>query len=284
MVEARVERLLVWPLTGGQGIAVPDSEVFPGGLEHDREFTIYDPDNMTRIRTKPGRSSSSSEAGCTKVKRILPFIGDQVGLHLLDSNGKTIEHTVELPGYSGGEEVTVDEFGDLIPGTDMGDKVAAELSDFLGRSVRLYNKSQAWLRGDSSTLRPGLRKTSPLHIVHRSTLDMLKHGAHLDTEVERRIRPNVVLELGDVDPSDELNWKSLQIGKATVSISRPTLRCSVPGLDPNTGFNHKDIPKLYRSLPQRPDDEGKSTAVIGMYGWSDVADFWKIGQKVIIAH
>lgn len=122
------------------------------------------------------------------------------------------------------------------------------------------------MRANPDVVLPTNRKNAPIHIVSRASVSALTErlGSDGEEDLSQRFRPNIVID-GDIEPFVEQRWETLRLGSATLKIIRPTLRCPIPGLDPRTGRNIGDIPKLYRDMDKLPNDQGIPKAVFGVY-------------------
>jgi len=269
-----VESLTTYPITGAQGYEEVLATFGPSGLLGDRSYVLYDPESASRVSSKPNQSP--------ELMRIKPHRGDRRPiLDFHDAHGiKTAtidmqDFLVDGVHFGGRGDVVVTEFGQETPCIDVGDELAEVFSTFLKKDVRLAEKTAAWNAGELGLLAPAERKTAPYHIVSRaSVLYLSDRLGKPDEDLTRRFRPNIVIAGEELEPFDELNWRALRVGDMTLRIVRPTPRCPVPGLDPDTGFNRKDVPKLYGELEKLLNNRGVPTAVFGVYAVLDGAQHY----------
>lgn len=118
-----VERFTTYPVTGAQGCDEQLATIGPSGILGDRTYVLYDPETHQRVSSKPGQAPG--------LMRVRPHRGNlRPVLHFYDESGEQIVSRVSMEDYLvdgisfGGDEVTVDEFGEATPCTDTGDNLA----------------------------------------------------------------------------------------------------------------------------------------------------------------
>ena len=209
-----------YPLKSAQGIALPQAQMNPLGLEQDRRWVLID------------------EAGNFLSQRTCPAIG---AIHVV-ANGS--ELMISLQGQT---FIALANPNHLISAIVWGDTVAEcfavqpeidlWLSSALGQSVRLvYCPDHAVRVVDERYAGEGHRTAFsdgfPLLVISQSSLDELARqwGAPIDF---RRFRPNLIVG-GACEPFAEDSWRSIRIANAVFDLVKPCSRCVIPSLDPDT--------------------------------------------------
>ncbi len=257
-----IEELTKYPLTSARGVELEMSQVAPNGLQGDRMYVVYDPETFMRVGSRPDQAPD--------LHRIEPHINGVKSILILnDETGLSPVGCIDLNDCgepNGSNNVfNVDEFGQATDCLDMGDRVAEELSSFLRKPVRLARKTLSWLNAARDTIPPRERATAPLHIVNKASVEVMAESLGIDTDIAKRFRPNIVVS--GADAFDELNWDMLCVNGIYMRVHRRTMRCPVPGLDPLTGENLKDVPKGYPELFKQLSDKGKLKPVFGVYAY-----------------
>ncbi len=230
-----------YPLKSAQGIALPQAQMNPLGLEQDRRWVLID------------------EAGNFLSQRTCPAIGT---IHVV-ANGQQL--TISLYGQTFIAQANPNH---LISAIVWGDTVAdcfgvqAEidlwLSSALGQCVRLvYCPENAIRVVDERYAGEGHRTAFsdgfPLLVISQSSLDELAQqwGAPIDL---RRFRPNLIVG-GTCEPFAEDDWRSIRIANAVFDLVKPCSRCVIPSLDPDTQVQTDGFLKFLARV--RRKDDGK---------------------------
>jgi hypothetical protein len=136
-----------------------------------------------------------------------------------------------------GERLGVTLHGNAHIGLDMGDDVADALSDYLRAPVRLVRIPDDYVRqvnpewaGENH--QTAFADSAPIQLASSPSLDDFANhiGKDLDT---RRYRPNIVLER--IEPWREDKLRVIKLGSAILTFGKPTVRCEVPNVNPDTG-------------------------------------------------
>lgn len=245
-----VESLHYYPLTGARAIDSDSLFVQASGVVGDRQWVLYDPTVESVV--KPRLSFKQ----LPRLSRLSAVYTLKDGLSLFDGdtgNGLSVSEG------DASREVVIDEFGDLTPGYDCGDEAADYMSKILARKiVRLAEKSRHWLN-ESDVHKICDRKSAPIHIVNEDSV----RSFDIASITSRRFRPNIVIKNMPAFEENAAVGKFFRIGSMYLKVTRLTARCPVPGYDPDTGENLKDVPKLYPQL--RQEVNGKLTPVFGVY-------------------
>ena len=240
--------LYVHPVKSCAGIAVHRSLLLETGLEFDRSWMLVD------------------ERGEFVTQRELPR------LSLVQPTLRHDDLVLRAPGMLAlhlaldrvDSALSVRVWDDWVPAWDMGALAAQWFSDFTGRPLRLA-------RFDPEHRRLSDRRWTGAHeaqtafadgfaLLVTSTASLAELNRRLQqqgaTPVEMaRFRPNLVLdgiEAHDEDHVDRLEIDTPQ-GTVQLALVKPCARCTIPGVDPQTGvqgFEVIDALAAYRSDPR----------------------------------
>jgi uncharacterized protein len=240
--------LYLHPVKSCAGIAVPSSVLFETGLEFDRSWMLVDErDEFVTQRELPRLALVQPTLRHDDLVLRAPGM---LALHLaLDR--------VDRP-------LTVRVWDDWVPAWDMGALAAQWFSDFAGRPLRLA-------RFDPEHRRLSDRRWTGAHeaqtafadgfaLLVTSTASLAELNRRLQLQGARpvemaRFRPNLVLdgiEAHDEDHVDRLEIDTPQ-GTVQLELVKPCARCTIPGVDPQTGvqgFEVIDALAAYRSDPR----------------------------------
>jgi len=225
------------------GISLSQAELTAAGIRYDRAWMVIDENRrFVTQRQHPEMALVSA-------------VPEPSGLTLTIPGRGVL--SVPLVGDDAGEGavLSVTIWNDTVRAVDQGDFVAEELTQFLGRPVRLVYLSEQDPRtlGASYPSPPGIRvgfaDSSPLHLVGEASLADL--NSHLERPVPMdRFRPNIVVT-GSV-PFEEDHWTRLRIAGVTFIVVKDCIRCQMVNVDQKVGV--KEIDPLetlgtYRSGP-----------------------------------
>ncbi|MDR6715447.1 uncharacterized protein YcbX [Pseudomonas hunanensis] len=194
------------------------------------------------------------------------------------SLGETGQLLLETPGQAP-LEVAVPGADDDLRGVtiwrdtlrvpDAGDEAAAWLSELLGKPVRLvycpeqrarYLPSGYGVNSDRAAFPDGF----PLLLIGQGSLDELNRRIGRDMQM-LRFRPNLVVQ--GAEPFAEDGWKRIRIGDLTFRLLKPSVRCILTTLDPQTGERSADREPLatLKTFREREGDVlfGQNLAVDG---------------------
>ncbi|MEO0947471.1 MAG: MOSC N-terminal beta barrel domain-containing protein [Cyanobacteria bacterium J06641_5] len=221
---ARLTRIVIYPIKSLDGVEVGTARVSAGGaLAGDRRWAIVD-----------------AEGRFVNAKRF-PQI------HGLRAHFDLAAMMVSLRRQDQPEEIArvfqlLEQQADL----------AAWLSEYFGRAVRLQENATSGFPDDTQAYGPTAIATASLEAVLAWFPDLDLDG------IRRRFRVN--LEIDDVPPfwEDSLCGKTFRIGQVSIEGSNPCQRCPVPTRDPCTGkvypqFQKTFIARRQQSLPASVD-------------------------------
>ena len=208
----RVLRINITPVKG-LGLQHPQSvELGPHGVAENRRFLLVRED---------GRMFNGKDFG--------PLV--QVRPESLLDGGLVL-----------GDTLTVDMWGRPLTCRVVEGPAAAELSELVGRELRLVRVEEPESAVD----------------VHPGTLvsaaSAVRLGEELDAEVDLR-RFRMLLELEGPGPHEEDTWQGceLQVGEAVVRVAGPVPRCVVTTQDPDTGVRTLETLRALRAYRPKVD-------------------------------
>jgi len=158
-------------------------------------------------------------------------------------------------------EVRVRVWNDWVPAWDMGALAAQWCSDFAGRKLRLVRFDPHYRRlSDSRWTGAHLGQTAfadGFALLVTSTASLTELNRRLaergESQAEmRRFRPNLVLDGIEAHDEDHIELLEIDTPQGTVRLKlvKPCARCSIPGVDPDTGeqgFAVTDTLATYRA-------------------------------------
>ena len=243
-----VHALYVHPVKSCAGIALPRSLLVETGLDFDRAWMLVDE-----------RGEFLTQRELPLLARVRPTLR-QDDL-VLRAPGMLALH-VALDRVESPMRVRV--WSDELPAWDMGALAAQWFSDYAGRPLRL-------VRFDPDHRRLSDRRWTGAHeaqtafadgfaLLVTSTASLAELNRRLALQGVpaadmRRFRPNLVLD--GIEAHDEDHIDRLQIdtpqGTVELKLVKPCARCSIPGVDPDSGVQGHEITDAlagYRADPR----------------------------------
>ncbi|MGW6645025.1 MOSC domain-containing protein [Streptomyces iakyrus] len=221
---ARVVELSYYPVKGCASTSADEALLTPAGLAHDRSFMVVSEDGVYRTQRR--------DPLLAVIRPLITPDGDRL---TLTAPGTA---SLLLRVDTSGSRRKVDLFGTAYQGIDQGDEAADWLTDVLGAPSRLVRTPPEHDRvTDGRTPgTSGYADSSALHVVSRSTLDLLNtrltaRGAH--PLPLNRFRPNIVIDGWD-DPHTEDRAHRLRIGDTDLGYAKLAIRCAVTLVDQHT--------------------------------------------------
>ncbi len=214
--------LFIHPVKSAAGIACERVRLAPYGLEHDREWMIVDPAGRFVTQREEARLALLSTA-----------IKDGF-LQLANPQGAA----PALPLEHDGEPREVRVWNSSCTALDAGDEFAEFLSGWLDRPLRLVRfdrrharlSNHEWTAGrDVPTL---FSDGYPLLVLSQGSLADLsaRVGATLPPQ---RFRPNLLL--GGLDPYGEDAIDAVEVGGASIRLTKACTRCVITTIDHQSG-------------------------------------------------
>ena len=243
-----VQALYVHPVKSCAGLALPRSLLVETGLDLDRAWMLVD-----------GHGEFVTQRELPRLALVRPTLR-QDDL-VLRAPGMLALHValdrVESP-------LRVRVWNDELPAWDLGALAAQWFSDFAGRPLRLVRfdpqqrrlSDRRWTGAHEATTAFAdafaLLVTSTASLAELNRRLALQGTAAVDM---RRIRPNLVLdgiEAHDEDHIDRLEIDTPQ-GVVELQLVKPCARCSIPGVDPDSGVQGHEVTDAlagYRADPR----------------------------------
>ncbi len=241
--------LNLYPIKGCRGVALRSATLAATGLEYegigDREWVIVN---------EAGRFLSQREL--PRMALIETRFAD--GALRLRAPGML---TLEIPFASKGEVVQAQVWNDTVPAVTQGAVADAWCSDYLGQPARL-------LRFDPQAQRLANAKytgafeapykfADAFALLITNTASLAELNGRLPAPVAmNRFRANLVLdglEAFDEDHVRELRIGSARPGAVTLRPVKPCARCTVPGVDPETGESSPTVPDTLATFRRTPE-------------------------------
>lgn len=279
-LQARISRLIVYPVKSCAGVEVQEALLTETGLEFDRAWMLVD------------------EAGRFVSQRELPRMA------LIRPQMKHYEMILRAPGmlalhiaYDRVEEpVRATIWKDEVAAYDMGDVAAQWFSDFLSepgqpRRLRMVRFDPEHKRLSSLKWTGGVEAQTQfsdgyaLLVVSQAAVDEFNErlaangGPSIDAI---RFRPNLVLD--NMEAHDEGRVAMLHIpteqGEVQLQPVKPCVRCSIPDVDPATAQSQTVVGETLRSYRADPRMDGATTFGMNLIVRQGIDHLLKVGQPV----
>ena len=252
-----VESLHIHPVKSCAGIAVQRSLLVETGLDLDRAWMLVDAQGLFVTQRELPRLALVQPA--LRGDEILLRAPGMLGLHLAVDRAESPRR--------------VQVWDDWVPAWDMGDLAAQWFSDFSGQALRLvrFDPEHRRLSEQRWTV-PHTGQTAfadgfALLVVSSASLAELNRRLALlgMAPVDlRRFRPNLVLDGLQPHDEDHVEWLEIDTaqGTARLKLVKPCTRCSIPGVDPDTGTQGFELVDALASY--RRDARVDGAATFGM--------------------
>ena len=250
---AHLREISLYPIKGCRGLSLRSAVLAPTGLAiesegaaevGDREWVVVDEGGeFLSQREHPRMALIETKLTTTHLRLKAP------GMLLL-----------EVPLASEGDVLEVQVWNDRVTAVTQGEVADTWVSRFLGVPARL-------MRFDPEARRySNARYTAPhvapykfadafaVLVTNQASLDDLNRrlaAAGAAPATMTRFRPNLVLE--GLAAYEEDYIRTLRIGDVTLRAVKRCARCTVPGVDPETGIESNVIPDLLATY-RRTDD------------------------------
>jgi len=224
----KVHSLYIYPVKSLAGIQVSSFEMDDFGPKDDRRWMIVDEDrNFVTQRALPelARVTTSLEGG-------------SVSVHVPGEGGFTLQAT--------SQELRVLVWRDWVKAHEGETPASEALSRFCGKELRfVYMPDSSFRRVDVGRVtdyrRVGFADGFPFLITSLASLEDL--NGRLDAPVDmRRFRPNIVVEGFTAWQEDK--WCKLKLGNQSFDIVKPSSRCVLTTVDPDTGIKDPSLQPL----------------------------------------
>lgn len=220
----QISEVYYYPVKSMAGISLPEMALDAGGPAGDRAYAV--------VKTSTGQVVTARERPL--LLTILPEMSADGQLKALTAAGQ--RHSLN-PNEASRAFTPCSVWGDTVQAQDMGDSVAAFLSDQLAQSVRLVSSlDPAAKRQSDLTVAPNsFADAMPLLITTVPSLRQLNQT--LDQPVPMsRFRPNIIVD-GDFGSYAEDQWSQLSINTVDIEIGFGCTRCVMVNMD---GAGQKD--------------------------------------------
>lgn len=249
-----VESLFAYPVKSCAGIALTQWLLDDTGLDLDRAWMLVDE-----------RREFVTQREVPRLALVQPTLrGDEL---VLRAPGMLALHVavdrVDQP-------LRVRVWDDTVPAWDLGPLAAQWFSDFAGRPLRLVRFEPEHRRqSDARWTGPHAAHTAfadgfALLVLSSASLEGLNQrlarqgAAAVDM---RRFRPNLVLGGLQAHDEDSIEWLEIDTpqGLVRLKLVKPCARCSIPGVDPDTGSQGFEVIDALAGYRADPRLEGAAT-------------------------
>ncbi|MFP3978644.1 MOSC domain-containing protein [Marinobacter sp. KMM 10035] len=234
----KVHSLHVYPVKSLTGIEVSCFEMDDFGPKGDRRWMIVDEERrFVTQRELPELAKVSTS-----------LHGGSVSIHVPGQGDFLLQQT--------DRELRVLVWRDWVKALEGGSAASEALSRYCGRSLRfVYMPDSSFRRVDAGHVseyrRVGFADGFPFLITNLASLSEL--NGRLEAPVDmRRFRPNIVIE--GMAPWQEDHWRKLLVGEQSFNVVKPSSRCVLTTVDPDTGLKDPGLQPLralsgYRRTP-----------------------------------
>lgn len=239
-----IEQLWCYPLKSAAGICVESLQIDACGPQGDREWMLVDAASGLFLSQRQLPAMTLLHVQPTSAGLQLCWQGQEAGLDVVLSAQAEAQRKVTV-------------WGDKLLAIDAGDEAAQWLSVRLQRDLRLVRFAASQKRALDPAYHPEQQCSTrfsdgfPLLLAGSASLAAL--NAELVTAVDmRRFRPNIVVSGAEAYAED--GWHCLRTGSGVLlHLVKPCSRCTIPGVDPDTGQRSDDVLALLSRQRKRAD-------------------------------
>jgi uncharacterized protein len=231
-----LSKIIVYPIKSLGGFFKSTSVVEVCGLQYDRRWMLVD---------LKGKFMS------LRTTKEMVFLKAEVLADLLIITDSRTKLNFSIPvGIYSDQKMKVTVWDDTFEANLVSDEADAWFSSALGVSCKLVYMTDDSLRlVDPKYAVDPVNQTSfsdayPILIIGQSSMNLISEKLG-EPVSEIRFRPNLIFE--GAEPHAEDQWTRFKIGNLEMAGVKLCKRCQVPGMDPETGENHK---KLLKTLSQ----------------------------------
>jgi uncharacterized protein len=227
MTHISLSGLYIYPIKSASGLSLAEAEVGDRGLKYDRRWMVVDPRGKFMTQRKHPAMALIRVGLGQQLELSAPGIAD---LALpLEPRADAVAEVVEV-------------WGDRCHALSMGDTAAQWLSKFLQTPCQLVYMPESSQRptahgqlGDDRLV--SFADAYPFLLISEASLADL--NARLMQPVPmNRFRPNFVVQGCGAFAED--GWTQIRIGEITFDLPKRCDRCSIPGVDQNSGIQQKE--------------------------------------------
>jgi hypothetical protein len=247
-MNVRIAELNLYPVKGCRGIPVTSATLAATGLEvggiGDREWVIVDADGeFLSQREHPKMALIETRLTASSL--------------LLKAPGMLL---LEIPFASEGDVVRVRVWDDRVSAVTQGDVAAQWLGSYLGKAARLvrfdYEGTRLAAHRYTGKVDAPFKFADAFPLLVTSTASLADLNARLQRHGQApvtmaRFRPNIVLD--GLPAFEEDYLKLLRSGPLAIRPVKRCARCTVPGVDPETGEQTSIVPDVLAGF-RRSDD------------------------------
>lgn len=240
MSQLQLSELWRFPVKSMRGARAQQFMLDARGLQGDRAWMLVDSEgHFLTQRQLPRMTLIKAETLDAGVRLQIP---GQAPL--------SVRHAPERPAQG---NIPVQVWRDQCLADCVEPEVDQALSDFLGQSCRLVRLPKSSVRSvDPNYAQPedqvGFADGFPLLLISQASLDDLNQRLESPISMER-FRPNLVVS--GCEPFAEDQWRRIRIGGIEFRVVKPCSRCSIPGVDPDTGERSKEPTRTLATYRQR---------------------------------
>ncbi|MBQ0833824.1 MOSC N-terminal beta barrel domain-containing protein [Marinobacter sp.] len=259
----KVHSLHIYPVKSLAGIQVSSFEMDDFGPKGDRRWMIVDGDrNFVTQRALPELARVATSLS-----------GDDVSVRVPGEGDFTLRAT--------DQELRVLVWRDWVKAYEGAVAASEALSRFCGKDLRfVYMPGSSFRRVDAGRVveyrRVGFADGFPFLITSLASLDEL--NGRLDAAVDmRRFRPNIVVE--GFAPWQEDTWRKLKLGEQSFDIVKPSSRCVLTTVDPDTGIKDPGLQPLRTLSSYRRTSDG---VIFGQNAIHETPGFVHVDDSVTV--
>jgi len=227
MGELKLTQIWIYPIKSLGGIQLPEAQVMGKGLRYDRRWMLID-DTLRALTQRDHPLMALFKLKFYDAGLTITFKDDSINIPFSHSS---------IPS-----PLDVQIWDDTITALEVSKEHSEWFSDRMNTTCRLVVFPEENRRQIEPALVPtpanvSLADSYPFLIIGQSSLDDL--NARLDNPVAmKRFRPNFVFTGGQ--PYAEDCWKDFTIGATRFRGIRPSSRCVLITIDPETGVKGKE--------------------------------------------
>ena len=249
---ATITALHTYPVKSCRGLSLADVKLTRRGLAYDREWMVVDTaGHFLTQRDLPRMALIETALTLNTLRLTLPGQSESVELSLYDTS---------LP------RCRVRVWRDDCDAFDEGSVAAGQLSEFLGKAVRLVRFDSVYKRHSNPQWTKGMVAENhfsdgfPVLVLSDESLEALNHRLDVPLPMNR-FRPNIVIR--GLGPHGEDGVSVLSGDGFEIHLVKPCVRCSVTAVDQmTTAVSNEPL----RTLAVYRRDEALNGITFGMNG------------------
>ena len=227
MTKLTLGGLSVYPIKSAAGVSLRSATMTARGLQYDRRWMVVD-----------AKGHFLTQRRFPRMALIRVSIADVLCVSAPDMP----ELKVPLASETG-ERVKVEVWGDVCEAIAVGPEAQKWFTRFVGITCQLVYMPERSHRftahgdlGDTNLV--SFADAYPYLLLSEASLTGLNEKLAEPVSMDR-FRPNLIVS-GCAEPHAEDKWKTLRIGKAIFTVSKPCARCSIPAVNQATGKRGKE--------------------------------------------